>query len=40
MNEEDALLLYIDASTKAIGEVLMQVRNSVENPVIFTCHIL
>ena len=35
MNEEDPLLLYTDASTKAIGGILMQVQNGIEIPVIF-----
>ena len=37
MNEEDPLILYTDASTKAIG-VLMQVQNGIEKPVIFVSH--
>ena len=35
MNEEDPLILYTDASTKAIGGVLMQVQKGIEKPVIF-----
>jgi hypothetical protein len=40
MNEEDPLILYTDTSTKAIGGVLMQVRNGIEKPVIFISHAL
>ncbi len=40
MNEEDPLFLYTDASTKAIGVVLMQLQNGIEKPVIFASHIL
>jgi len=40
MNEEDPLILYTDASTKAIGGVLMQLQNGIEKPVIFVSHIL
>ena len=39
MNEEDPLILYTDASTKAIGGVLMQFQNEIENPVIFVSYI-
>ena len=40
MNEEDPLILYTDASTKAIGGVLMQLQNGIVKPVIFASHIL
>ena len=40
MKEEDPLILYTDASTKAIGSVLMQVQNGIENPVVFVSHAL
>ena len=40
MNEEDPLILYTDASSKAIGGVLMQVQNGIEKPVIFVLHAL
>ena len=40
MNEEDPLIHYADASTKAIGCVLMQVQNGIEKHVIFISHAL
>jgi hypothetical protein len=40
MNEMDPLVLYTDASTKAIGGVLMQVQNGVEKPCVFVSHVL
>ena len=40
MNEEDPLFLCTDVSTKAIGGVLMQLQNGIENPVISVSHIL
>ena len=39
MNEEDSLILYTDAST-AIRDVLVQVQNGIEKPVIFISHAL
>ena len=32
MNEEDQLVLYTDASTKAIAGVLMQIQGGIEKP--------
>jgi cleavage and polyadenylation specificity factor subunit 1 len=40
MNEEDPLILYTDASTKAVGGVLMQVQGGIEKPCIFVSHVL
>ena len=40
MNEGDPLILYTDASSKAIGGVLMQVQNGIEKTVIFVSHAL
>ena len=41
MNKRDQLVLYTDASTKAIGGVLMQVDcKGVERPYVFVSHVL
>ena len=40
MNEEDQLVLYMDASTKAINGVLMQVQAEIEKPCVFVSHCL
>ena len=40
MNEEDPVVLYTDASTRAIGDVLMQIQDGIEKPVIFVSHVL
>ena len=40
MNEEAPLILYTDASTRAIGSVLMQIQDGIEKPVIFVSHVL
>ena len=40
MNEEDPLFLYTDASTETIGDVLMQLQNGIEKPVIFLSYFL
>ena len=40
LNEEDPLILYTDVSTKAIGGVLIQLRNGIENPMIFVSYII
>jgi len=40
MNEQDPLILYTDASTRAIGGVLMQIQDGMEKPVIFVSHVL
>jgi len=42
MNETDPLILYTNAGTVSIGEVLMQEQHRVENPIIFNfiSHIL
>ena len=40
MNEQDPLILYTDASTRAIGGVLMQIQDGIEKPVIFVSHVL
>ena len=40
MNETDPLILYADASTVSIGEVLMQEQNGIEKSIIFISHIL
>jgi len=37
---ESALILYTDASTRAIGGVLMQIQDGIEKPVIFDSHVL
>jgi hypothetical protein len=38
MNAYDPLILYTDASTRAIGSVLMQVQGEREKPCIFVSH--
>jgi len=38
MNASDQLTLYTDASTKAIGGVLMQVQGGREMPCVFVSH--
>ena len=38
MNERDQLVLYKDASTKAIAGVLMQIQEGIENRV-SSCHV-
>jgi len=35
MIQEDPLILYTDANTKAMGGVQMQLQNVIEKPVIF-----
>jgi hypothetical protein len=40
MNEQDPLVLYTDASTKAIAGVLMQIQGGIEKPCIFVSHAL
>ena len=40
MNEEDPVILYTDASTRAIGGVLMQIQDGIEKPVIFVSPVL
>jgi len=40
MNEEDPLILYTNAGTRAIGGVLMQIQDGIENPKIFVSHVL
>ena len=40
MNDEDPLVLYTDASTKAIAGVLMQIQGGIEKPCIFVSHAL
>jgi RNase H-like domain found in reverse transcriptase len=40
MNEVDPLILYTDASTKAVGGVLMQVQIGKEMPCVFISHVL
>ena len=38
MNKRDQLVLYTDASTKAMAGVLMQVQAGIEKPCIFVSH--
>ena len=38
MNPHDALILYTDASTKAIGGVLMPIQGGREKPCVFVSH--
>ena len=38
LNEKDPFIHFTDASTKAIGGVLMQLQNGIEKPVIFESH--
>ena len=40
MNEQDPLVLYTDASTKAVAGVLMQIQNGMEKPCLFVSHAL
>jgi hypothetical protein len=40
INDTDPLILYTDASTKAIAGVLVQVTNGVEHPAIYVSHVL
>jgi len=40
MNEEDLLILYTDASTRAVDGVLMYIQDGIEKPVIFLSHVL
>ena len=40
MNASDPIILYTDASTRAIGGVLMQVQGERERPCVFFSHTL
>ena len=40
MNEQDQLVLYTDASIKAIAGVLMQIQEGMEKPCLFVSHAL
>ena len=40
MNDSDPLILYTDASTRAVGGVLMQVQGGRERPCVFVSHTL
>ena len=40
MNEQDPLVLYTDASTKAIAGVLVQIQDGMEKPCLFVSHAL
>jgi hypothetical protein len=40
MNEEDPLILYTDASTRAVAGVLMQVQDGIEKPCVFVSQVL
>jgi hypothetical protein len=40
MNPDDPLILYTDASMKAVGGVLMQVQDGREQPCVFVSHTL
>ena len=40
MNDYDPLILYTDASTRAVGGVLMQVQGGKERPCVFVSNTL
>jgi len=40
MNKRNQLVLYTDASTKAIAGILMQIQEGMENPCLFVSHAL
>jgi RNase H-like domain found in reverse transcriptase len=40
MTENDPLVIYTDASTNAIGGVLMQIQDGIERPCCFVSHAL